>query len=61
MSLSEDLLTGVPAIAHHIGKTERATYHLIYKNEIPSFKIGGKIHSRKSLLDAAFQPQIANG
>ncbi|GFZ85193.1 MULTISPECIES: helix-turn-helix transcriptional regulator [Sphingobium] len=61
MSLADDLLKGVPEIAHHMGKTERATYHLIYNNQLPHFKIGGRIHARKSELDAAFRSQAVNG
>ena len=60
MNLADDLLKGVPEIARHVGKTERATYHLIYNNQLPHFKIGGRIHARKSELDAAFSA-AANG
>ena len=54
--LAEDLLTGVPEIAVHIKKTERATYHLIAKKALPVFRLPGMkiIHARKSELDRAF-------
>lgn len=55
MELAQDLLAGVPAIATHLGKTERATYHLIYNNQIPHFKLGGRIHARKSELEATLR------
>lgn len=55
MDLACDLLSGVPAIATHLGKTERATYHLIYNNQIPHFKLGGRIHARKSELEASLR------
>lgn len=61
VELAEDILAGVPAIARHIGKTERAAYHLIYKHQIPTFRLGGRIHARKSELDAAFRSATANG
>lgn len=59
MNLASDLLAGVPAIAQHLGKTERATYHLIYNNQIPHFKIGSRIHARKSQLDADLRSKAA--
>lgn len=61
MELADDILSGVPAIARHIGKTERATYHLIYNNRVPHFKIGGRIHARRSEINAAFRSETANG
>jgi len=59
MPLSDDILPSIDAIASHIGKTKRATYHLIYKNQIPHFRIGAKIHARKSELDAALRSSVA--
>lgn len=61
MELADDLLAGVPAIARHIGKTERATYHMIENSRIPIFRIGNKIHARRSELDAAFRSAASNG
>lgn len=60
MELADDLLDGIPAIAKHIGKTERATYHLHYRGLIPTFKIGGRIHGRKSQMDAALRADAAS-
>ncbi|PHQ63063.1 MAG: helix-turn-helix domain-containing protein [Sphingobium sp.] len=59
MELASDLLAGVPAIAQHLGKTERATYHLIYNKQLPHFKIGGRIHARKSEIDAAYRSAVS--
>ncbi|WP_099186229.1 MULTISPECIES: AlpA family transcriptional regulator [Sphingobium] len=60
MTLADDLLKGVPEIARYVGKTERATYHLIYNNQIPHFKIGGRIHARKSELEANLRAGVIN-
>lgn len=59
MSLPEDILAGVPEIAAFIRKTERATYHLIYADELPVFRVGKKIHARKSDLERRFQSGVA--
>lgn len=61
MELANDLLVRVPEIARCLGKSERATYHLIYKNHIPWFKIGGRIHARRSELEASLRAEAANG
>ncbi|AEG50774.1 hypothetical protein Sphch_3159 [Sphingobium chlorophenolicum L-1] len=61
MELSHDLLSGVRQIADHIGKSERATYHLIENHRIPVFRLGNKIHARRSELDAAFRSAASNG
>ncbi|PSO12625.1 helix-turn-helix domain-containing protein [Sphingobium sp. AEW4] len=58
MDLANDLLVGVPAIARYIGKTERAAYHLIYNDQIPHFKIGSRIHARKSELEASLRASV---
>jgi excisionase family DNA binding protein len=47
-----DLLYGVPAIAEHLKLRPRQVYHLIDLGKIPSFKIGGKVCSRRSSLAA---------
>jgi hypothetical protein len=51
MPLSDDILAGVHEIAEFIGKSERATYHLAANGSLPVFRIGKKIHARKSELE----------
>ncbi|MGB3338281.1 MAG: DNA-binding protein [Devosia sp.] len=47
-----DLLWGATAIAAVIGKTPRATFHLLEKGQIPSVKIGAQwVASRKKLRE----------
>lgn len=58
MDSNADLLYGVPAIAEYVGLTDKQVYHLHYKNDLPTFKIGGKICSLKSRVDGWFQSQI---
>ena len=53
--LAEDVLDGVKEIAAFIGKSERATFHLVHAGSIPVFRLGKKIHARKSELEAAFR------
>lgn len=53
--LADDVLDGVKEIAAFIGKSERATFHLIHGNQLPVFRLGKKIHARKSELEAAFR------
>ena len=60
MELADDILIGVTAISRYVGKTERAVYHLIYNGQMPCFKIGAKIHARKSQLDECFKAPIAH-
>lgn len=48
--LPGDLLIGAAAIAKALGVKRRQIYHLIYINEIPTFKIGGNIVARRSTL-----------
>ncbi len=50
--LADDLLRGVLAIAEWRGDTERRTYYLLEKKQIPGFKIGGIWHARKSTMFA---------
>jgi hypothetical protein len=47
-----DLLWGADAIAKAIGRTERMTFHLLEKGEIPAKKVGGRwVASRAKLLE----------
>jgi hypothetical protein len=53
----EDIVEGVPAIARALygetdAKKERRVRHLIDIAAIPTFKIGGRIAARRSLLAA---------
>ena len=57
--LADDVLDGVKEIAAFIGKSERATFHLIHGNQLPVFRLGKKIHARKSELEAAFRSAAA--
>ena len=55
--LADDLLYGVAAIAAYIGTNHKTTYELIARGSLPVFRLPGcgkrgKIHARKSQLDA---------
>jgi hypothetical protein len=52
--LADDVLDGVKEIAAFIGKSERQTFHLVHAGAIPVFRLGKKIHARKSELERAF-------
>ncbi|QUM70857.1 helix-turn-helix domain-containing protein [Sphingopyxis granuli] len=54
-TLKEDLLSGMKAIAAHIGETEMTTYNMVRKGEVPAFQRGRKWFARKSEIDAAFR------
>lgn len=45
-----EILMGANAIAKQLGITRRQTYKLIYAGEIPTFKLGGTVAARKSVL-----------
>lgn len=52
-----DLIWGAQAIARLIGKTERATYHMLEKGDLPAKKIGNQwVVSRKALVEALGVP-----
>ena len=46
-----DLLYGIPALATHLGIAERQVRNLIKIGELPTFKIGRKVCSRRSTCD----------
>jgi hypothetical protein len=50
--IAEDTLAGINAIAAHIGKSKRQSYHLCETRQIPAFKLAGKWHMRKSTYAA---------
>lgn len=58
MTLRDDLLKGVKAIAEYLGPqfTERGIYHLADTGKIPVFRLPGSttIYARKSELDRHF-------
>lgn len=47
-----DLLVGVQAIADFLGYTRRAAQHLIDRDTLPVFRIGSRIHARRTTLNA---------
>lgn len=49
---SLDLLWGAAAIAAAIGKTTRATFHILEQGQIPARKVGNQwVASRKALRE----------
>jgi len=47
-----DLLWGVKAIAKPIKRTERQTFHMLTRGELPAKKVGGRwVASRKKLRE----------
>jgi len=48
-----DLVWGCSAIAEVIGRTERATFHLLKTNVLPAKRVGGRwCASRRKLIEA---------
>lgn len=45
-----DLLHGMPAIAAFLGLNERQARHLDATNDMPTFRLGGRICARRSTL-----------
>ena len=58
-AIQTDLLTGVEAIAAHLGMTRRQVYHLHETGELPTFKLGAKVCARRSTLAKHFAAQEA--
>jgi hypothetical protein len=64
-ALSSDLLVGAQEISMFLYGPEeglkttnlRRTYHAIAKGDIPIFKLGGKIHARRSAIRARIEAQ----
>ena len=46
-----NLLHGMAAIAEHIGLTQRQAQHLHESDQMPTFKIGGRVCALKTKLD----------
>jgi hypothetical protein len=49
-----DLLYGVPAIAAHLGLTDKQVYHMRDRDKLPTFKMGGKVCALRSALARHF-------
>lgn len=49
-----DLVWGVADIAKLIGRTERATFHMLAKHELPARKVGGRWVAERSKIIAFF-------
>ena len=54
-----DLLYGCRAIGEALGLTVHQTDHLYRTGKIPTFRIGGKVCSRRSVLRAWLDKQLA--
>jgi hypothetical protein len=51
-TIERDILWGAPAIAKAIGKSPRATYHMLERGQLPATKIGGQwVMSMVKLLE----------
>jgi hypothetical protein len=48
--LANDLLTGAEAIAEFTGWSRRRIFYLHERGNLPAFKVGGRLHARKSTL-----------
>jgi hypothetical protein len=58
--LAADRLPSIQAIANYTGDNVRRVRHLIQHGVIPAKKIGGRIESRRSWIDAVYaQPDAA--
>lgn len=51
-TLADDLLVGADAIARFTGWSRRRVFYLIGKGQLPHFKVGGRLHARKSRIVA---------
>lgn len=54
-ALKDDMLSGMKAIADHIGETEMKTYFMVREGHVPAFQRGRRWFARKSEIDAAFR------
>lgn len=54
-----DLLMGATAIAAFLGITRRQAYRLVYETDLPTFKLGGTVASRRSSLSKWLDDQVA--
>ncbi len=54
-----DLIWEVSEIAKLIGRSERATFHMLNKGELPARKVGGRWVAERSKLIAFFMETAA--
>ena len=54
-----DLVWEVSEIARLIGRSERATFHMLGKGELPARKVGGRWVAERSKLVAFFMEPAA--
>ena len=54
-----DLVWGAAAIAALIGKTQRATFHMLEKKQLPAKKIGGQWAASREALRRHFEGEAA--
>lgn len=61
LDYAADLLSGIDAIAAHLGWTPRATRHRHEQGELPTFTLGAgrTVYARRSTLAAHFAAQEA--
>ncbi|MGH6897294.1 MAG: hypothetical protein ACREJ5_12235 [Geminicoccaceae bacterium] len=52
--LKDDLLPTIDAISTYTGEPVRRLRHVISRHGFPAKKVGGKIQSRKSWIDAYY-------
>lgn len=58
-NLASDLLAGARAIANETGFSVRKVYDLAEAGYLPVFKLGGKIHARRSELRKKLSSEAA--
>lgn len=54
-----DLIWEVSEIAKLIGRTERATFHMLHNGQLPARKVGGRWVAERSKLIAFFMESAA--
>lgn len=54
-----DLIWGADAIAQIIGRTQRATFHMLDSGELPAKKVGGRWVAERGKLIAFFLEDAA--
>lgn len=54
-----DLVWGCKAIASVIGRTERATFHMLEKGELPARQVGQRWVASRAALEAFFREVAA--
>lgn len=54
-----DLLWGAKAIASELGRTEKQTFHLLERGQIPAKKIGAQWVANRNTLRKHFEAETA--